>query len=220
MNAGDRIRAFREALGLTQQEMAAKIGVPFRTFQSYESGSSTPKFAYLQRLAELGCDIAWLITGIPAAPMSAPVSQPQPDAPATRAIPLYDAQFSAGKGLLPPENEWSQDVKLPEDWVRRVTGRPPKNLIMAQAEGDSMEPTISSGDEMLIDITDRLLTNGKIYALSVAGTLLVKRIQLSVSGIIKLISDNKDYDPEEIDHNTSTEIQVIGQVVWWGHKAR
>ncbi|PWR18441.1 hypothetical protein DKG74_19170 [Zavarzinia aquatilis] len=199
--------------------MADRLEVPLRTYQNHESGASGPKAAQLQRLADIGCDIAWLITGV-SAPLAPVTGRPQASDATIVGIPLYDARFSAGKGLLPPENEWSQDVKLPEDWVRRVTGRPPKNLIMAQAEGDSMEPTISSGDEMLIDITDRLLTNGKIYALSVAGTLLVKRIQLSVSGIIKLISDNKDYDPEEIDHNTSTEIQVIGQVVWWGHKAR
>jgi len=83
-----------------------------------------------------------------------------------------------------------------------------------------MEPTIVDGDEMLIDVTDKRLTNGKIYALSVSEVLVVKRIHLSVSGIVRLISDNKDYEPEEISHTASAEMQVIGQVVWWSHRAR
>lgn len=214
-----RLREFRERLGLTQEAIAEALDLPITTYQRYERGGSEPKTDTIRALAAMGCDPTWLVTGaLPSATLV--FSQQQVGGSQLVAIPLYDARFSAGKGLLPPENETSRDVKLPEDWVRRVSGRSPRNLIIAQAQGDSMEPTIADGDEMLIDITDQHLTNGKIYALSVAGTLLVKRIQLSVSGITRLISDNKDYDPEDIDHRTSSEVHVIGRVVWWGHRAR
>lgn len=40
---GDEIRRRREARGLTQQELAAKIGVGLRTIGNWERGESVPK---------------------------------------------------------------------------------------------------------------------------------------------------------------------------------
>lgn len=213
---GARLAELRQSLGWSQEQMAERLGIAPRTYQSYERDETEPKFQILRPLVEIGGDPTWLVTGETRASSRITGSQQQSmDWPLSE-IPLYEAKFSAGKGKLPPPDERQQWVKLPEEWVRKVTGRNPRNLIIAVAEGDSMAPTIGDGAELLIDKTDDRLANGKIYALNVDGLLIVKRVHRPVKGGIVLISDNKEYPAEEISSDSQAEIQIIGQVVWSG----
>lgn len=216
MSIGSRLKQFREAKGMPQDEFAAIIGTTQRTLSRYESDETDLKAPVIAQLAEIGCNMEWLITGTASASQSSTLTQAQRLGPQMVDLPVYDARFSAGKGRLPPDCEDKQWLTLPEDWVRRATGRNPKNIIKALAEGDSMAPTIAEGAELLIDTTDDRLANGKIYALNVDGQLIVKRIHRPVKGGIVLISDNKEYPAEEIASDSQTEIQIIGQVVWSG----
>lgn len=201
---------------MPQDEFAALIGTTQRTLSRYESDETDLKAPVIARLGEIGCNMEWLITGATSAGESSTLTQVQTLGPQMVDLPVYDARFSAGKGRLPPDSEDKQWLSLPEDWVRRATGRNPKNIIKALAEGDSMAPTIGEGAELLIDKTDDRLANGKIYALNVDGQLIVKRIHRPVKGGIVLISDNKEYPAEEISADNQTDIQIIGQVVWSG----
>lgn len=218
MDMHDRLKSWRESKGMSQADLAERLGTTEQSIGRYERGERPPKANHFRTLAELGCDPTWLVTGTSS--NAAPAAS-SPIAPVKFVqIPKANVHLSAGHGLMPPNSEQIQWVEFDEEWVRHATGRNPRNLVMAEAEGNSMEPTIVDGDEMLIDVTDKRLTNGKIYALSVSEVLVVKRIHLSVSGVVRLISDNKDYEPEEISHTASAEMQVIGQVVWWSHRAR
>lgn len=51
MPYGKRIRAARKATGITQKQLAEKIGVAEITIQQYERGIRTPKVDTLQRIA-------------------------------------------------------------------------------------------------------------------------------------------------------------------------
>jgi phage repressor protein C with HTH and peptisase S24 domain len=60
---GDRVKRAREALGLSQQALASKVGVSLTTIQNYEGGKF-PKGEHAVSLARsLGCTIDWLLTG-------------------------------------------------------------------------------------------------------------------------------------------------------------
>lgn len=61
---GDRLTAAREALGLTQAELAGKLGVKLKTLRAWEDDISEPRANRLQMLAGiLNVSITWLITG-------------------------------------------------------------------------------------------------------------------------------------------------------------
>lgn len=60
---GERLRAFRQALGCSQEELASRLQVPLRTYQNYDQGRSAPKAHALKHLADLGINIHWLLTG-------------------------------------------------------------------------------------------------------------------------------------------------------------
>jgi phage repressor protein C with HTH and peptisase S24 domain len=76
--------------------------------------------------------------------------------------------------------------------------------------GDSMEPTLRDGDEILVDRTPRPLRDG-IHVVRLDDSLLVKRVDTGRPGTIALRSDNKAYEPIELSPG---EVQVIGRVVW------
>lgn len=58
---GEKIREGRANLGITQTELAEKIGVTLRTISKYEKQGMIPRGANLQKLAEvLGVSIAYL----------------------------------------------------------------------------------------------------------------------------------------------------------------
>lgn len=59
----ERLKSEREALGLSQQALAERLGVSLRSQQNYESGSRAPDVLYLAALAELGANVLYIVTG-------------------------------------------------------------------------------------------------------------------------------------------------------------
>lgn len=61
---GDRLAGAREALGITQEEMARRLGVKLKTVVSWENDWSEPRANKLQMVAGLlNVSIGWLLTG-------------------------------------------------------------------------------------------------------------------------------------------------------------
>ncbi|MBL3569606.1 helix-turn-helix domain-containing protein [Rhodovulum sp. BSW8] len=61
---GDRVVAAREALGMTQTELAKRLGVKLETVRGWEDDVSEPRSNKLQMLAGvLNVSIMWLLNG-------------------------------------------------------------------------------------------------------------------------------------------------------------
>lgn len=80
-----------------------------------------------------------------------------------------------------------------------------------------MEPTLKSGDVVLIDRNQNEIDpHGGIYALLMEGEIMIKRLQvLYPSKKIKIISDNSRYESNEMDLGN---LQICGKVIWVGHE--
>lgn len=59
----DRMRQVRVVFGVSQPEMAAKLGMTARPYQDYEAGKRLPGGEALQALADIGVNLNWLLTG-------------------------------------------------------------------------------------------------------------------------------------------------------------
>ncbi|KWI64102.1 XRE family transcriptional regulator [Burkholderia stagnalis] len=59
----ERLREERQRLGLNQTDFAASGGVKRDAQQNYESGSRRPDSSYLEAIAALGVDVAYLLKG-------------------------------------------------------------------------------------------------------------------------------------------------------------
>ncbi|MEO1455796.1 MAG: helix-turn-helix transcriptional regulator [Pseudomonadota bacterium] len=61
---GDRVAAAREALGLSDEELARKLGVKVKTIRAWEDDLAEPRANKLQMLAGvLNVSFRWLLTG-------------------------------------------------------------------------------------------------------------------------------------------------------------
>lgn len=63
MTVGERIRAERQRLGLTQAAMASACGVQPNSQILYEKNVRVPRAGYLREAVKLGVDCSYLITG-------------------------------------------------------------------------------------------------------------------------------------------------------------
>ena len=132
-------------------------------------------------------------------------------------IPRYEVQAAAGVGTVGDAEHIRELVRFDAEYLRSQLGVNPASLVLIEAVGDSMAPTIASGDLLLVDVRAPQLRGEGIYVLSVDDTLLVKRVSVRAGGRVVISSDNKAYPPEEIDRRDLGErLRIIGRVVWVG----
>lgn len=128
-------------------------------------------------------------------------------------IPGYRVQVSAGHGSVGDSgNAPCRHLAFRRKWLR-YRGFKESDLVVVWARGDSMEPTISSNNTLLINTAKTKPTDGHIYVIRQEDMLWVKRIQVLMDGSWLLISDNSTYKPVEIKPDAMHNLQVIGQVV-------
>lgn len=125
---------------------------------------------------------------------------------------------SAGPGAIPHDESGKPYFAFDEAWLRSLTGSPPDRLSIIRVEGDSMAPTLSAGDDILVDLADcgERLRDG-IYVLRADDALVVKRLALHPAGRrVTVQSDNPAYpDWPDCDRDA---IQCIGRVIWAGRR--
>ena len=132
-------------------------------------------------------------------------------------VPFYNITASAGFTAI-SEGTYAPDdyIGLSKRWLN-LRGFYLNQLAFITASGDSMYPTISDGDMLLVNLGAKQPKDGKIYVLRSGEQIWVKRVQGIINGI-RLISDNKEiYDPVDVIFNDSLDFEVIGQVVYIGH---
>ena len=133
-------------------------------------------------------------------------------------VKRHPVAASAGPGSFVAEELGRPYFAFDERWIRALTSTPPANLSVVRVEGDSMSPTLSAGDDILVDLGDcgDRLRDG-IYVLRVDDAVVVKRIALHpVSRRLTVQSDNPSY-PDWPDCGID-EINPIGRVIWAGRK--
>ncbi len=126
-------------------------------------------------------------------------------------VPRLPLDASAGPGAFAAEETPVDTFRFSARWLRGQ-GFDPAMLSAIAVAGDSMEPLLRDGDEILVDITPRPLRDG-IHVVRVGDALMVKRVQTGVPDVIVLESENPSYRPIELPRG---EVRVIGRVVWKG----
>jgi phage repressor protein C with HTH and peptisase S24 domain len=132
-------------------------------------------------------------------------------------IPYYDVAAAAGDGALPEREDPHASLAFQSRWVRSIATGGINSLSAIRVQGDSMYPSLSDGDQILIDTADKEKVRDGIYVLRIDDALVVKRVSVNpVNRCLTIASDNTTY-PTWRDVDPSN-VQVIGRVVWVGRK--
>mgnify|MGYP000281697544 CR=1 FL=1 len=132
-------------------------------------------------------------------------------------IPVYDIRASAGNGSVIHEENILYHTTFNLEFLKRVSSAQMEMLAVITVDGDSMQPTLSPEDTVLIDRSQITPKRDGIYVLRYDDSLLVKRLRYDPQrGIVTIISDNDLYPPLDI---TDLEcLKIIGRVLWMGRR--
>lgn len=139
-NIADLIRARREAQGLTQSELAQKVGTNQQTIQKIEGNKIKRSGFYPQILTELGLSLDLLV---PAPQTRHTVKKPTSTAPISQDLPVHGAA-EGGKGALVVTVDPVEYVARPQPLLHVREGY---GVIVVE---DSMAPEFEPGDIALV----------------------------------------------------------------------
>ncbi len=148
----------------------------------------------------------------------------EPLGPAVGQVPELDTRAGLGGGGVPArevrkEGRHTDPVKsegwvFPRSFVRDQLHTSSARLLVLDTTGDSMAPTVMSGDRVIIDTGHKTPTPDGLYAIrDTFECIVVKRLQVMRSGKharIKIISDNPNHAVEEVPLN---ELEIVGKVL-------
>lgn len=211
---GKKIAKAREAAGMNQSELARALQVKPQAVQKWEAGGS-PRNARLTEIAQaLGVSVAYLVSDADQA------SEALPEV-VFLLVPMLANDASMGPGAEDhAEDVMTGVIRLTDHFVREYV-RPsrPESLRFIHAYGDSMAPTLHSGDVLLVDTGSKNIDIDGIYVLRAHGRLFVKRVRQRLDGKFEISSDNPAHKTVEV-LNGDSEVTVVGRVLWYwnGHR--
>jgi len=210
-NINERIIKSRKSKGFTQKHLAEILNISLPTMNHYESGKRIPNSALLAKLAGAG---------------ERSGNSQNPESSLTDSsmegfvlVPRYNMEASVGGGSIIHSEQIVDHLAFKADWVHKELGTDPKNLVLVHSMGDSMEPTIRSGDLLLVDRSKSRMKGDGIYLINLDDGLMVKRVEWLLGGSVVIRGDNTAVSREQLLPSTDLEkLQLLGRVVWVGSK--
>ena len=213
---GGRVKLIRKALGITQEQLAQRLGVGKTALSMIETGKARLSTRNRNILVqELNVNPNWLETGkgeiFNADPaLSASFGRNAEMTMPLQSVPLYSIEATAG--LVPLFEQ--QETYNPINYIH--IPNLPKCDGAVYVAGDSMYPLLKSGDivlyKQLHDVND--IFWGDMYLLSIdldgEEYVTVKYIQHSErKGYIKLVSQNPHHADKEIELSRVRAIELV-----------
>lgn len=201
-----QVKRMRERAGLTQKQLAEKLGTSQQSVYYYESGDRDIKASVLIELSRiLKCTVSDLL-GIGCAD----IVVPEANDGSFKDVPLYGS-IAAGTPIDMIKIDETHPV--PAALVER---HPDAFLLVV--EGNSMNRILPNGSYALVDPCNEVTSDNKPYAVCVNGySATIKRVHKLANGF-ELIPDSTDptykstiYDYGEEGTETIT---IIGRVIW------
>ena len=131
------------------------------------------------------------------------------------AVPEIDVRASGGSRAWNDAFEEATETWLFADpLIHHEFRAKPDDLRMITVDGDSMEPLLSSGDRILIDVSRQVPVPPGIFVIWDGMGLVAKRIEHvphSEPPRVVMKSANPEYDSYE---RPADEIRIVGRAVW------
>ncbi len=226
----------REARGMSRSELVKRSGISKQQLSRLENGLIRMRLDHLKPFAAvLGYTPEQILLwgkypGTPGAHIESSdvlrdeAAHDEALGPKPGQVPELDTRAGLGGGGV-PAREVRKDGKhadplkaegwlFPNSFVREQLHTSPGRLLVLDTTGDSMAPTIVSGERVIVDTGHKPPTPDGLYAIrDTFESIVVKRLQVLRSSRptrVKVISDNPNHPGEEIP---LAEIEVVGKVL-------
>lgn len=217
---GERIKAARRKMGLTQEQAAVKADIPKRTYETYERAEiASPSQPKVQAIASaLGKTPSDLLPGQGdggrqgIALQEAPEEHEEPEYVEARGIVVC-----AGDGAEP--EQYKKHIVPAAQYARDHATSVPLSgqgdRWYAQVTGDSMAPEFFENDWLPIELVQKPLTQLKhsgLYVVYWMDFLQFKRVAPSGDGGYRLMCTNPAFPDEKLTREQAKEAIVCARV--------
>ena len=207
----DRLKARMSAAGLNQHSLAVKARLHEDRVRNILRGRSrNPRADTVEALADaLGVPPAWLL-GRDDSTQATLYATESTDPMAI--IPELDARGGRGE-LAVDQSGKVADWGFPAAWLIAITGADPRDIRVIEVQGNSMEPSLSPGDRVVIDRRQTTPSPPGYFVLWDGLGTVIKQIENAPNSnppsvIVKSV--NRDYDSYKLKND---EISIIGRIV-------
>lgn len=227
------VHEFRTADAVAQRAGTAPMYLS-QILNGAKSSSGTPRGIgdALARKLELGCGkpVGWLDLphwttetdghsteeALRLLPGAAAVRLEDDEDPNFYLIPKVELQLSAGiTGFqTTPEHRNGTTLAIDKSWIDG-NGYHPGRLLAISVKGESMEPSLYDGDQVIVNTADTKIVDGVVYAVNYEGEAVIKRLMRD-RGEWWLASDNQDQRRFQRKGCRNGECIIVGRVI---HKA-
>ena len=216
----DRLRARANQLGISPAHVAEMAGVNRSFVYDILRGRSTrpgiDKLAEVARVLKVDRD--WLIHDIGEVEGKPPFLDNPDDAFVAIAHATPRPAMGGGAVVTEDGDTPGRVYHFRRSWIRNSLKATPSQLRIMHVEGDSMAPTLLSGDAVLVDMIRRAPNPPGIFVLDDGMGLVAKRLEHipnSDPPAVRVISDNKHYPEYE---RTADEIHIVGRIRWFARE--
>lgn len=126
-------------------------------------------------------------------------------------VPKIKARLSAGGGSFETEPEIKEFYSFRKDWLDKKGNA--RDMVLMDIIGNSMEPQLKEGDTVLLDQSQKAILAGAIYAVGLADTIVVKRLEKRPKELV-LLSENAKYPMMSFRGEEMNSVRIIGKVIW------
>ena len=210
----ERLTSLMYEKGISQAELARLIGIKQPSVFKILSGETRNPKKILEIATALNVDPHWLKTGEgDPDPSYRIVEVSEPQNPNTVRIDILDVEASAGNGAyLSPTEQGLLSQEFDLTFFRQQFGRADaKHLKLITVKGDSMAPTLESGDLLYVDISENYFAADGLYVFTFDGQTSIKRLQ-KVGKEMLVISDNPTY--KEWTFTQDDDVFIHGRVIF------
>lgn len=219
MGFSERLGHAMDAAGYTQARLAKDVGMAQSSVNKLLKGANGSRKT-VEIASVLGVRPEWLSTGQGEMLESGiretnTLYQIKPVMNEVYRVDVLDVKASAGPGSLVTSDfiETIRAIEYTTEQARALFGnRPADNVKVITVNGDSMDGTISPGDQIFVDTGVTHFDGDGVYVFVFGKTLHVKRLQMQRDRLA-VISDNPIYEKWYVESEDEDQFYVMAKVL-------
>ncbi|EKT0182569.1 helix-turn-helix transcriptional regulator [Escherichia coli] len=219
MGFSERLGHAMNVAGYTQARLAKDVGMAQSSVNKLLKGANGSRKT-VEIASVLGVRPEWLSTGQGEMLESGireanTLCQIKPVMNEVYRVDVLDVKASAGPGSLVTSDfiETIRAIEYTTEQARALFGnRPADNVKVITVNGDSMDGTISPGDQIFVDTGVTHFDGDGVYVFVFGKTLHVKRLQMQRDRLA-VISDNPIYEKWYVESEDEDQFYVMAKVL-------
>ena len=200
-------RLINEGIITSQRELASLLGVKGSAISQAKRREVIPRSWIPEISKKMNLTPEWIKSGNG----EKYFDKPDDSNHSFEIVPKVKTRLSAGDGSFDVDQKIAEYYSFQKQWLRKKGN--PKNMVLMDIVGNSMEPELKDGDTVLVDRSKSEILAGAIYAVGIEDTVLIKRVEKLPDKLV-LISDNEKYLPTYITGDDINRVRVLGKIIW------